>query len=132
MAWSDEEKKTIQESVWKTGGARCPVHGSELEIATFHVADTDRQGLDVGCVICRQKATFLPKDDPTGNVATSWNEVQKADMLAKARKGEAITCPSDGSLIVPTEEPALGSPIVGARADQIFCGRCGQTHRVNR
>ena len=76
--------------------------------------------------------TFLPKDDSVGEKAARWTDAQKDDMLAKAYRGDRITCPSDGSLIEPTEEPALGSAIVGAKADQIHCGRCGQVHRVNR
>jgi hypothetical protein len=108
--------------------ARCPEDGAILVIGT--TPGPKGWGSVVGdCPMCRQRVSVARTDDPKLLSYRDWTSDEVFALFREYNKTRLVKCPGDGTSLEATEEPAGGSPLVGAKDRVLHCPRCNRETR---
>jgi len=85
-----------------------------------------RKTLDAGCRICNERWRISPDTYPLVGTFRDWSSEEQRELMIRHNK-QALLCPVDDTVLKVYTLQVGGSPVVGAKAQVVECGRCGRS-----
>lgn len=121
--WTPEQRIAIFESVWKRGGADCPLDKTPLRTKGVELY-VDNYLIRASCPRCGNELWMGPKDDPLAKSFRPWTPEERIRIGDEVIDRKGPRCPVDETRLETREDKIAGKTWIEVR-----CHRCDQRHR---